>query len=137
MNTTAASKLAKRARAQIAMLSAQLLLGMAVNLIGMPKEVSGGSKVATTTFLALHILIGIGLLVGSLLAVKRALAVSPHFVRDAWIGVALVTVTFVSGMLTFMLDNNWWSYAMAAGFLASYLLYGAMFVYADRQSRAA
>ena len=48
MTPDPARKLAKRAVAQIAMLSAQLLLGMAVNLIGLPKEASGTSKIATT-----------------------------------------------------------------------------------------
>ncbi|HSW75232.1 MAG TPA: hypothetical protein VLG16_05195 [Candidatus Saccharimonadales bacterium] len=134
MNINPAQKLAKRAMAQIGMLSAQLLLGMAVNLIGLPKEVNGSAKVATTSFLILHIGIGIGLLIGSLMAVKLARKVNSHFVRDAWIGVLLVVTTFVVGVLTMILGNNWLSYIMTVGFLASFLLYGAMFVYAGRQS---
>ncbi len=135
MSENAANKLAKRAVAQVGMLSAQFLLGMAVNLIGLPKETSGLSKGATTVFLSIHGIVGLALLMGSLLAVRRARSVSPHFVRDAWIGVGLVVFTLVAGLLTLFQDNNWWSYLMAVGFLAALLLYGAMFVYASRQAK--
>lgn len=133
MNTDPARKLSKRALAQIGMLSAQLLLGMAVNLIGPPREISGSGKIATSIFLVLHVGVGLGLLAGSLMAVKLARRVDLHFVRDAWIGVVLIASTFIAGVLTMTFDNNWWSYAMTVGFLASFLLYGAMFVYAGRQ----
>jgi len=135
MTPDPARKLAKRAVAQIAMLSAQLLLGMAVNLIGLPKEASGTSKIATTVFLVLHVGIAVGLLVGSLLAIRLARAVGPHFVRDTRIGAAVITATAVAGVLAFVRDNNWWSYAMTVGFLLAFLLYGAMFVYAGRQAK--
>lgn len=135
MNTDPARKLSKRALAQISMLSAQLLLGMAVNLIGLPKEISGNGKIATSIFLVLHVGIGLGLLVGSLMAVKLARRVNSHFMRDAWIGVMLIVSTFAAGVLTMILDNNWWSYVMTVGFLTSFLLYGAMFVYAGRQAK--
>lgn len=136
MNANPARKLAKRALAQVGMLSAQLLLGMAVNVIGLPKDVGGSAKVATTIFLILHVGIGIGLVAGSLMAVRLARKVSAHFARDAWVGVLLITSTFTAGILTILLDNNWWSYVMSVGFLVSFLLYGAMFMYAERQSRA-
>ena len=135
MKTDAVDKLAKRAIAQIVMLSAALLLGMAVNLIGLPSETEGGSKVATMIFLGVHVAIGIGLVIGSLLAVKRASAVAPRFVRHAWMGVAVVAITFISGVLVMATESNWWSYLMATGFLAAFLLYGAMFVHADRLRR--
>jgi len=136
MNTDPTTKLAKRALAQLSMLSAQLLLGMAVNLIGLPSETQGGSKLATTIFLIIHAGIGVGLLAGSLMTIKRARSVAPRFVKHAWTGVALVAITFAAGALTAIQKSNWWSYAMAVGFLATFWLYGAMYIHVDRLRRA-
>jgi hypothetical protein len=127
MNDTA-RKLSKRSFAQIGMLTAELLLGMAVNLIGVPSQTTGGAQAATTIFLSLHVLIGIGLIVGSLLTVRLALKAGPQFIRLAWAGVVLIALTFIAGALTMATNNNWLSYLMAVGFMASLLLYGALLV---------
>jgi hypothetical protein len=109
---------------------------MAVNLIGLPKDTSGTNKIATTVFLALHVLISLGLLIGSLLAVKRARAIGSHFIRDAWVGVVLVVGTTTAGVLTMISGSNWFSYIMAVGFLASFLLYGSMLMSAKSLQKA-
>lgn len=117
-------KLQKNTKGIIMMLALQFLVGMAVNLIGMPEETSGNSKLATTAFLMLHVLIGIGLLISAAMAVKASHAsdaATRHLVRY---GAITIGVTFVFGGLTAMTGNNWWSYLMSAGFMGSLLLYG-------------
>jgi hypothetical protein len=37
----------------------------------------------------------------------------------------------VTGVITMITKNDWWSYAMAVGFIASLLLYGSMVVQAQ------
>lgn len=53
-NTTpeiSVKRLRMRTRAQFGMLLLQVFLGMAVNLIGLPSETSGGQKMTTSVFL--------------------------------------------------------------------------------------
>ncbi len=119
-NASSAGPLIRRAQAQINMLTVMFLLGMAVNLIGLPSETSGVAKTATVIFLGLHVLIGLGLLVGSVLTIRLA---GTNLRRLAGIGALLIVITFIAGVLTLAFDNNWWSYLMAAGFIASYLVY--------------
>lgn len=120
-------QLAKRGEAQLGMLTTMFLLGMAVNLIGLPSENEGTAWLATTIFLVLHVFVAIGLVVGSLLTVKRAAAVGKQFVTHAWIGVGVIAATFVAGILTASTESQWWSYAMAAGFIASFWVYGTLY----------
>ncbi len=129
-NTGPGGRLILRARAQITMLTIMFLLGMAVNLIGMPSEVSGAAKTATSIFLGLHVLVSLGLLVGAGLTIRLASAAGDNLRRLAWIGGVLIVLTFLAGVLTLAFDNNWWSYLMAAGFIASYLVYIGLFIQA-------
>ncbi len=128
-NAMMGGPLIRRAQAQINMLTVMFLLGMAVNLIGLPSETSGIAKTATTIFLGLHALIGLGLLVGAALTIRLS-AAGTDLRRLAGIGALLIVITFVAGVLTLALDNNWWSYLMAAGFIASYLVYIGMLMQA-------
>ena len=126
--------LALRARAQVAMLTVMFLLGMAVNLIGMPSETSGLAKTFTSIFLGLHALIGLGLLVGAFLTIRLASAAGENLMRLAWVGGLLVLITFIAGVLTLAFNNDWWSYLMAAGFIASYLVYIGLLMQARGQA---
>ncbi len=121
-NAMPGGALIRRAQAQINMLTVMFLLGMAVNLIGLPSETSGLAKTATVIFLGLHVLISFGLLVGSVLTIRLS-AAGTNLRRLAGIGALLIVITFIAGVLTMTFDNNWWSYLMAAGFIASYLVY--------------
>ncbi len=121
-NTSLTEPLIRRAQAQINMLTVMFLLGMAVNLIGLPSETSGAAKTATSIFLGLHVLISLGLLVGAALTIRLS-AAGTNLRRLAGIGALLIVITFIAGVLTLAFDNNWWSYLMAAGFIASYLIY--------------
>ena len=45
--------------------------------------------------------------------------------------VSLIGLTFVAGVLTMITKNDWLSHAIAAGFIASLLLYGSLLVQAQ------
>jgi xanthine/uracil permease len=122
--------LRRRARNQLIMLSAQFLLGMAVNLLGMPGEVgSNPAKAASYALTALHVLIGIGLLVGAVLTIRRALGWGRPIVRLAVFGGVSVGVAFAAGILTMAPGGDWWSYLMAVGFMAALVLYGLLYLH--------
>lgn len=121
-------KLGRRARAQLAMLIAQFLLGMGVNLIGQPSETTGAAKAVTIAALAGHVAIAVGLVVGAILTVRRAAAAGADLRRQSWIGLALVAITVAAGVLTMTLRSNWWSYLMAVGFVALLVVYGNLYL---------
>jgi hypothetical protein len=129
--------LKRRARGQLSMLLAQLLLGMAVNLIGEPMQAAGLAKIASAVFLILHILIGIGLLAGAILVAVNAGRAEPSLAGLAWIGFAVVIVTFAAGVLTMITNSGWWSYLMAAGATALLVIYGMLFVRPGQSKTAA
>jgi hypothetical protein len=122
------AKLAHSAQHIVLMLTVQFLLGMAVNLIGLPDETGGGAKAATTVFLALHVLIAVGLVIGAIMALNAAKSLSPALRRLTEYATAGISVTFVAGVLTMITDNNWWSYLMAGGFIVTLLMYGSIYV---------
>ena len=45
-------------------------------------------------------------------------------------GAAAIVLTFGAGITTLITKNNWWSYAMAVGFIASLLVYVSLLVQA-------
>jgi uncharacterized membrane protein len=126
--------LARRARGQVMMLGAQFLLGMGVNLIGLPSEASGAAKATTATLLVIHILISVGLIVTAALCLWRSGALDPRSKNQAWIGGILVLITVIAGILTTASDNHWWSFLMAVGFIASFFVYGMLLVGRSQRS---
>lgn len=58
------------ARHQVMGLAAQFLLGMAVNLLGLPSQAKGTAHTASTVFLAAHVLITLGLLAGAIMIIR-------------------------------------------------------------------
>jgi len=71
-NSLQNQRINKQARDQILGLTAMFLLGMGVNLIGLPSQVAGGAQTATSILLSLHALIGLSLVAGSIVTVVRA-----------------------------------------------------------------
>ena len=49
-------------------------------------------------------------------------------------GAAAIAATVTAGVLTTITQSNWWSYAMAAGFIASLLIYGSLLLPARAQA---
>ncbi|MGH3194138.1 MAG: hypothetical protein ACRDOL_44140 [Streptosporangiaceae bacterium] len=121
----------REARNQLGFLSAQFLLGMAVNLIGQPSQTTGAAHTASTVLLSLHVAVGIGLLAGAVMVIRAARGGGDRPRQLARSGAVLIGLTFIAGVMTVITKNNWWSYAMAAGFIASVLLYGSLLVRAQ------
>jgi heme A synthase len=113
---------------QLIGLAVQFLLGMAENLIGQPSETKGAAQVASNTFLGLHILLAIALLVNAAMILRAARNGSRQQRRLARWGGILITLTIAAGVITTITGSDWWSYAMATGFITSLGLYGALVV---------
>lgn len=128
LSQTPFPRLSRRLRAQLGMLTAMFLLGMAVNLLGYPSETHGPGKTATTVFLALHALVAAGLLGHAVLIIMVAQKADPTRLRQAAAGASAIVITFIAGVATLYTKSNWWSFIMAAGFLASFLIYGHLYI---------
>ena len=116
----------EQARDQLGGLTAMFLLGMGVNLIGLPSETTGTAQTATSILLGLHVVVGIALVAGGAVTVLRARGSA--FLRQAWLGLTAVVLTFVCGAITVSTGSALWSYAMSVGFIGSFWIYGALFV---------
>ena len=123
------------ARRQVMMLSAQFLLGMAVALIGQPSETTGAAHTAGNVLVGLHVLVAIALVAVAVRAVRAARANGEAARRLARLGAGVIGLTFVAGVITMITKNNWWSYAMAVGFITALLLYGTLLVQAQRPAQ--
>jgi hypothetical protein len=121
----------REARNQLVFLSAQFLLGMAVNLIGPPSQTTGAAHTVSTVLLGLHVVVAIGLLAGTVLVIRAARGGGKRPRQLARSGAVLIGLTVIAGVITVITNNNWWSYTMAAGFIASMLLYGSLLVRAQ------
>ena len=115
-------------RHQVMGLAVQFLLGMAVNLLGLPAETTGAAHAATIAFLAAHIVVSAGMLAGAFMVVRAAARAGDRWRRLAIWGAAAIVATIAAGILTLITNSNWWSYAMAVGFIASLLVYGGILV---------
>jgi peptidoglycan/LPS O-acetylase OafA/YrhL len=120
------AELVKQVRGQVMALITMFLLGMGVNLIGLPSETTGGWKVTTTVLVSLHALIALGLAIGAIRVFLLAKAADPRTRQLATYGLIAIAATIVAGIATLSTKNNWWSYAMAVGFVAALLIYGAL-----------
>jgi hypothetical protein len=119
-------ELRHHARDQVIGLTAQFLLGMAVNLLGVPSEATGAAHIASTVLLVGHVLVALGLIAGAILTVRAATRASSHMRTQAIWGATVIAGTVTAGILTAITRNDWWSYAMALGFLVSLLIYGRL-----------
>ena len=125
------------ARHQVMGLAGVFLLGMAVNLIGLPSETSGAAHVVSIAFLAAHVLIALGLLIGTVMLIRAAAGLGGRWRRQAVTGAIAIVAAFGAGVLTLATKNNWWSYAMAAGFITSLLVYVSLLVQATSAASTA
>jgi len=133
MNTMSESTHASRmdvrrhARHQVFGLSAQFLIGMAISLIGQPSETTGTAHTASNVLLALHVLVAVILIAGAAGVIRAARGSDRQRHLARW-GAAAIVLTFGAGITTLITKNNWWSYAMAVGFIVSLLVYVSLLV---------
>jgi hypothetical protein len=100
------------ARHQVMGLASVFLLGMAVNLTGLPAETSGAAHLASIALLAAHVLIALGIVTGTVLLLRAAARLGGWWRRQAIAGTAAIAVAVAAGILTLTAGSNWWSYAM-------------------------
>ena len=112
---------------QVMALSAQFLIGMALALIGQPSQTTGTAHTVSEALLGLHILVAAGLIAAAAQIIR--LARGDRQRRLAYGGAAAIVLTIGAGVLT-VITNNWLSYAMAAGFITSLLVYVSLLVQA-------
>ena len=130
--TIRSDRLMRRSREALSALAVEFLLGMAVNLL--PHDGSVG-RVLNSIALGLHVLVGIGVVVVAvrLLRVAQQEGVAA---RAATWALVVVAATFVAGVLTVVLHSEWLSFLMAAGFLASTLMYVRLLLVGATVARA-
>lgn len=114
------------ARHQVMGLTSVFLLGMAVNLIGLPAGATGAAHVASIAFLAAHALIALGLVAGTVMLLQAAARVGGRWRGQALAEATAIAVAVAAGILTLITKDNWWSYAMAVGFIAALLAGGSL-----------
>jgi len=119
----------RQARDQVAGLSAQFLFGMAISLIGPPSQTTGAAHTISSVLLGLHVLVGAALIAGAAVAVHAARNNDWQRRLARW-GAAAIVLTFGAGITTLITKSNWWSYAMAVGFIVSLLVYVSILVQA-------
>jgi hypothetical protein len=120
------SLLKQRVSVQLALLIAQFLLGMAVNLIGEPESTI--AKASHGILLGLHVLVAVGLVVGASLIMHTALKLGGRYLRVARLGVAGIGAGFLAGILTLVAPGgDWWSYLMSAAFIWAFAFFGLLF----------
>ena len=130
--TTRSDLLVRRSREALSALAVEFLLGMTVNLL--PDDGTAG-RVLHPIALGLHVLVGIGVVIVAvrLLLVARQEDIA---VRPALWALVVVAATFIAGVLTVVLHSEWLSFLMAAGFLASTLMYVRMLLVGTTAARA-
>ena len=119
----------RHARHQVMGLSAQFLIGMGIALIGQPSETTGTAHTASNVLLGLHVLVAVILIAGAAGVIRAARSLDRQRRLARW-GAAAIVLTFGAGITTLITKNNWWSYAMAVGFIVSLLVYVSLLVQA-------
>ena len=102
---------------------------MAIALIGQPSQTTGAAHAASEVLLGLHILIAAGLIAAAAQIIRFARG-SDRQRHLAYGGATAIVLTVGTGVLTVITKNNWLSYAMAAGFITSLLVYVSLLVQA-------
>jgi uncharacterized protein (DUF58 family) len=72
------------------------------------------------------VLIALGLVIGTVLLLRAAARLGGRWHRQAIAGATAIAVAVAAGILTLVTKSNWWSYAMAVGFIAALLVYGSL-----------
>jgi hypothetical protein len=129
MATTQQNRLEAPLQRQFGLLVFQFLLGMAVNLIGLPDELHAGlAKTSDQLLLALHVLLALGLLINAIIIMRLAGEAAKRGQGLSRGAGAAIGVAIVAGLLTMSAPgSNWWSYLMAVAFVAAFALYGRLF----------
>lgn len=120
--------MARKLRTIIGMLVAIFILGMAVNLVGVPdKDASVVHNIFSGIFIALHVLTAIGILVTATQLMRLSADLQKSEVKRLARGFGAVGIAFFAGITTMVVPSPWSeiaSFIMAVGFIAALILYG-------------
>jgi hypothetical protein len=128
------SKLRSQSLGLLTMLSIQFILGMVLNLfVELPKNASVGSILSHGgVVLVLHILVAVGLLLGSLALIFRASAAhSKSWLIASIIGALGVFVALTNGLAFIFNDDDVTSFIMALGFIVAATAYSTTLSFAE------
>lgn len=124
----APKKYRRRIFSQLWMLALQFILGI---ILVFTDSRSGGWHTLYIVVLIIHILNGIGLVEGNIYIALKAPS------RLAWWAAAVISLTALAGLFTLLTGSDWWSFAMAVGFIVAACQHVVLYVRADRQVVAA
>lgn len=117
---SAPTLLHRRSREALSALAVEFVLGMGVNLL--PDDDSAAVRVLRSVVLGLHVLVAIGIVIVAVRVLLAARRQGIGATEALWALVA-AAVTFVAGVLTILVHSDWFSFAMALGFLVTAVLY--------------
>lgn len=117
---SAPTLLHRRSREALSALAVEFVLGMGVNLL--PDDGSAAVRVLRSVVLGLHVLVAIGIVIVAVRVLLAARRQGIGATEALWALVA-AAVTFVAGVLTILVHSDWFSFAMALGFLVTAVLY--------------
>jgi len=118
----------------LTMLSVQFILGMILNLfVELPKNASLGSTLSHGGIvLALHILVAIGLLLGSITLIFRsATAHSKSWLIASIIGALSIFVALTNGLAFIFNNDDVTSFIMAIGFIVAAAVYSTVLSFSE------
>jgi hypothetical protein len=110
-------------------LSLQFVLGLALATVATyDSDTHVGNRALYQLFLLLHILVGLGLLVGSTALIVTARTRAPKLTGRAVVGLCAILVSVVTGLARMSINGEWLTFLMGAGFIVAISLYGQMLV---------
>lgn len=126
---TEASKVSLERRLQgiLGGLAAQFLLGLALATIAdYNASTHTGNHAIHQIVLTLHMLVAVGLIVGSIGLVIAVRKQAPKFGGLAWTGLVSLLVAAAAGLARLSVDGEWLSFLMGAGFVVAFGVYGQL-----------
>ncbi len=126
---TEASKVAleRRLQGMLGGLAAQFLLGLALATVAdYNASTHTGNHTAHQIVLLLHMLVAVGLIVGSIALVAAIRKQASNVGWLAWTGLAALLISAAAGMARLSVDGEWLSFLMGAGFVVAFGVYGQL-----------
>lgn len=131
MTHAPAGALTKRLQAILGVMSAQFLLGLALATVAdYDASTHTGNHAIHQFVLGLHMLLALGLVIGSIAILAAARKFVQQQIVPAVVGLIAILVSVVCGIGTLMFDSHeWYTFFMGAGFIVAISIYGAILGY--------
>jgi hypothetical protein len=110
-------------------LSVQFVLGLALATVAAyDSGTHTGSQALYQLFLLLHMLVGLGLLAGSIALLVATRKRAPRLTGRAVVGLCAMLVSIVTGLARISVDGEWLTFLMGTGFIVAISLYSQMLI---------